>query len=903
MENQKKTSENFCELPNKTKNKPKSKNTKAAGLKSTFVTGDKLLVTSFGKRNEAIFEKEIAKEISSLNNPEAFSMEKSEKKFIVKSKRNASVTGLPDNPLMSSKAIGEDVIGCKDVLEKEYFGKTFSDNIHIQLIYNILDIKKILAVHINNIIYEFDNLTRNEEHSDFIGYMSTRNIYKDYINPPAYFSDRVKNNLAKSREYFYSLAKNPRLKYFGEIFYKTIRSKNKGNKSVVDEEKLFYILGMLGDVRQFCFHAKIEKNVSLYNLENSLKSEAKAILDDVYNNKINVLNKNFLETNAKNIEILFDVLNTPKEERATLVKDFYDFIIKKQNKNMGFSLKTLREQMIDSNCPTIKDEKYNTNRSKFYRLLDFIIFRYYKTAHEKTEQAVSYLRSCNDNTQKDLFYVKEADNLWKDIKTPCEALKDMMNEKKLSENPRDDLITKEIKNAIEEIKINTDTNYFSKIIYLLTIFLDGKEINDLITTLINKFENIESLYNFIKETKLEHNFCEEYKFFEKSAEISAELRVVNSFARMTHKEADAKQIMYIEAAELLGFDASDDEIKNYIDEYLLNENFGKGQHDFRNFIASNVISSSRFKYLIRYANPRKIRKVAKNENVVRFVLKKLPETQIERYYSSCYHEECKDKEKMLSDLTNIITKMDFKDFSNVKQKVQKGSKEESFKAKKQAAITLYLTILYHLVKNLIYVNSRYTIAFHTLERDMQLYGMSLKVIKGLNEKANMYCDLTKELIDRKKENITKWFRSIKSPSWNQKKRKWRIERSCEYLVINISNSNEIAIKKYRDNVAHIDVISNIDKYIGDISEFNSYFELFHYIMQRKLIDVCNSTDPQKFPKFHKNIEKYAPSVLTYNTYCKDFVKSLNIPFGYNLARFKNLSINGLFDMHDNEEKV
>ncbi len=39
-------------------------------------------------------------------------------------------------------------------------GRTFEDNIHIQLIYNILDIEKIRSVHINNIIYEINNLFR-----------------------------------------------------------------------------------------------------------------------------------------------------------------------------------------------------------------------------------------------------------------------------------------------------------------------------------------------------------------------------------------------------------------------------------------------------------------------------------------------------------------------------------------------------------------------------------------------------------------------------------------------------------------------------------------------------------------------------------------------------------------------
>jgi len=906
MEKTRKTSENFCEFPNRKNRLKKSKSTKAAGLKSTFVVNDKLLVTSFGKRNEAVFEKSVENEIISLNNPENFSMERAGKKFSVISKRNEGNPGLPDNPLMSIKEAGEDVIGCKDILEKEYFGKHFSDNIHIQLIYNILDIKKILAVHINNIIYEFDNLMRNDTHSDFIGNLSTRNTYENYINPSPTLSEHVRKSIEKSREYFINLSKNPRLKYFGEIFYKPVNFKDKRNKkTVVDEKKLYYILAMLGDIRQFCFHANTNKNVSLYNLEKTLKYEAKNILDIIYSKKINELNRSFLKTNAKNIEILFAVLKPEESEKTTIIKDFYNFIIRKQNKNMGFSLKKLREQMIDENCEIIKDKRYDSVRSKFYRLLDFIIFEYYKNAPEKADYSVLYLRSCNSDEKKDLFYLKEANKLWNDIKNKCEALREKMKQSEIGKAASDTLISETMQKSIDEIKISSDSDYFGKLIYLLTHFIDGKEINDLLTTLINKFENIASLYSVMKGLKLECDFSENYKFFEKSESISADLRVINSFARMTHKESDAKKIMYLEAAELLGFEATPKEIDEYVEKYLLNDQFKKGQHDFRNFIASNVISSSRFKYLIRYANPKKIRKIAKNEKVVRFVLErigKLNTNQLEKYYKSCFGSECNDKEKIISSLTDIILKMDFKEFSKVKQNDRKSSPEEkSFKAKKQAAISLYLTVLYHFVKNIINVNSRYTIAFHCLERDMQLYGMKLKVPKNSTEKASKYRDLTEKLINEKKENIEKWFNSLENSSWNQRKRKWRLERSCEYLSVNLKNSHNTLIVRYRNNIEHLDVISNIDKYIGDIKEFKSYFELYHYIVQRKLIDECRATDPVKMAKLHENIEKFAEPVLSYNTYCKDFVKALNIPFGYNLARFKNLSINELFDMNEKNE--
>ena len=47
--------------------------------------------------------------------------------------------------------------------------------------------------------------------------------------------------------------------------------------------------------------------------------------------------------------------------------------------------------------------------------------------------------------------------------------------------------------------------------------------------------------------------------------------------------------------------------------------------------------------------------------------------------------------------------------------------------------------------------------------------------------------------------------------------------------------------------------------------------------------------------------KWLDAVLKYGTYNKDYVKALCTPFGYNLPRFKNLSICDLFDRNEMKE--
>ena len=97
------------------------------------------------------------------------------------------------------------MLGLKSELEKRFFGKNFDDNIHIQLIYNILDIEKILAVYVTNIVYALNNMLGegDESNYDFMGYLSTFNTYKVFTNPNgSTLSDDKKENIRKSLSKF-----------------------------------------------------------------------------------------------------------------------------------------------------------------------------------------------------------------------------------------------------------------------------------------------------------------------------------------------------------------------------------------------------------------------------------------------------------------------------------------------------------------------------------------------------------------------------------------------------------------------------------------------------------------------------------------------------------------------------
>ncbi len=417
-------------------------------------------------------------------------------------------------------------------------------------------------------------------------------------------------------------------------------------------------------------------------------------------------------------------------------------------------------------------------------------------------------------------------------------------------------------------------------------------INVLLSPLLHQFENIASFIDVMNDRGIDCRFSDGYKLFESSKQIAFELRNVNSFARMTRTSKDdenATHMMYIDAAEILGTDYTEEQIEEHLnlEKKRMIPGTKKADMNFRNFIINNVIKSSRFNYLVRYSNPKKIRALADNEGVIRFVLGELPDAQIDRYTLLCGFNPDADRQEKTDKLAKAITGLRFNDFENVKQGANtEGESQESIdKAQKQGLISLYLTVLYLLTKNLVYVNSRYFLAFHCLERDAQLLGSGA----GHHEP---YVALTQRFINEDKLN----------------------EHACEYLKTNIANSDEYTIRIFRNNAAHLSAVRNANLYIDKLKEFKSYYEIYHFLSQEniygkycvdkkyvtadengsKTISVKISKDycPQVY--IDKSLE-YFDKLNKYGTYCKDFTKALNSPFGYNLARYKNLSIEGLFD--------
>lgn len=866
----------------------KKSSVKAAGMKSILVSENKMYITSFGKGNSAVLEYEV--DNNDYNKTQLSSEDSSNielcgvnKVNITFSSKHGFGSGVEINTSNPTHRSGEsspvrwDMLGLKSELEKRFFGKTFDDNIHIQLIYNILDIEKILAVYVTNIVYALNNMLGegDESNYDFMGYLSTFNTYKVFTNPNgSTLSDDKKENIRKSLSKFNALLKTKRLGYFGLEEPKTKDTR----ASEAYKKRVYHMLAIVGQIRQCVFHDLSEHSeYDLYSfIDNSKKvyRECRETLDYLVDERFDSINKGFIQGNKVNISLLIDMMKG--YEADDIIRLYYDFIVLKSQKNLGFSIKKLREKMLEEYGYRFKDKQYDSVRSKMYKLMDFLLFcNYYRNDVAAGEALVRKLRFSMTDDEKEGIYADEAAKLWGKFRNDFENIADHMNGDVIKELGKADMDFDE-KILDSEKKNASDLLYFSKMIYMLTYFLDGKEINDLLTTLISKFDNIKEFLKIMKSSAVDVE-CEltaGYRLFNDSQRITNELFIVKNIASMRKPAASAKLTMFRDALTILGID--DKITDDRISEILKLKEKGKGIHGLRNFITNNVIESSRFVYLIKYANAQKIREVAENEKVVMFVLGGIPDTQIERYYKSCveFPDMNSSLEAKRSELARMIKNISFDDFKNVKQQAK--GRENVAKERAKAVIGLYLTVMYLLVKNLVNVNARYVIAIHCLERDFGLYKEIIPELASKNLK-NDYRILSQTLCEL----------CDKSPNLFLKKN----ERLRKCVEVDINNADSSMTRKYRNCIAHLTVVRELKEYIGDIRTVDSYFSIYHYVMQRCI------TKREDDKKQEEKI-KYEDDLLKNHGYTKDFVKALNSPFGYNIPRFKNLSIEQLFDRNE-----
>ena len=781
---------------------PKSR-AKAAGLKSTFILeNDHLLMTSFGRGNRAVLEKDIVeREVLDINPQGAFKARPERERYLLFGRVPDAST---DDPLYKAEdrslQTGEDLIHCKGALEQRFFGCTFEDNIHIQMIYNILDMEKLLTVHINNIIYALTNLLRENisNYEDFIGSTSWHNnVGHDYDSFVRYCKDKDKDKSCLLF-LFQKLARQKQLGYYGLEVTKDAPPKHpcKDEHDVlrVTEAEFYMMVFTLGQLRQGLAHGRYRELTRLYS-EKGFNTAAQAVMDHLYCERIERLNANFVSNAKTDLVLLFRAFEVKDAEaKKAYVRDYYDFIIRKEYKNQGFSVKILREAMtraIDE-AMVIREQRYDTFRYKINRCIDFAIYRYYMSHPGEAQAMIDALRAGLDEDAKLDVYSIEARRIWPALRElVLNHILIQMSDAKFSAIREDRDVSPAM---LEGILLTTEATSFSKLIYMMTIFMDGKEINDLLTSLISKLENIGSFIDVLRELNLNAEFSKDYRLFAQSWRVAGELRIINSFARMRRESPASRKQMFIEAARVLREGSPIEALEAYWDEKLDKKPGADGvkkEMGVRNFIINNVINSQRFRYLARYANIENVSRLADSKPLVAFVLREIPDDQIQRYYAACYGHELPYDPAMREALTERLTGFSFEELRDVRNDDQRMDKEErEEKRRRQALVRLYLTVLYQAVKNLVYVNSRYFMAFHCVERD-------------------------RILLDPDKWDISnaKWQAVSRDAAYGYNAfahdflRQYPARRSVQrYLDVNYANSDATVVRVFRNKVEHLGAV-------------------------------------------------------------------------------------------------
>lgn len=863
---------------------------KSLGLKSVLKVNDDLVISTFGKKEkpmvveqsvdkntgdkEYYVEKEIAKFESDLND------KKSELTLTEVKHKNSPIVINVDHKQQNE--IGMDYLRFKSILEKEFFEKEYFDNVHIQIAYNLLDLKKIIGLHINDTIYSLANLQRGKK-VDLVGVLS---VNKDFFQLDEDKQEQNKQYIRNVRPYYL---------YFDGAFVTTKIKRPDGKTKIVPDNKFNYLtLRSLSLIRQGCAHSG-EHSYLLYNFEKYRDYQAiDRHVKSLFKDELSKFNNNFIDQNKLNLELLFalkKIGNNQTEQKAVASK-FYEYILYRDNKNLGFNLRTIRENILkELYGDDILSKDIQSIRPKINSILDFYLFEYYQANNELTESIVSKLRESKTDEDKEKIYDEECGNFLKEnngnFKDQCidvvETIKSVIDQKNAQEgdNKKQQRFNIELENKFD----GESCKSFPLLMYLFCKFLDAKEVNELLTSIINKLENIESLIDALVTLNKWDGFSSNYSLFDKQniRSLINDFRLVKNLSSSKRKLKKAKQYeyqknkqLYADAINLFkkdNFVHLNDEEGTGLDLYLstlLTKKSGNRGDKVKNFIESAIIKNRRFVYLIRYADPEKCCKLVHNEKMLKFVLgeyneEMMPLSQLQKYYNAVTENNdnnCENRNKMIDTLVNELMSVSIEKILGFGEGLSNKENEEFINHQKQV-VSLYLTIAYLIVKGIVHTNSLYYIAWYAFARD-HFYKF------GENDPSD-YLWLTKEYNDRKKNRV-----------------KDLIEHNIKEAK-DALNSDGLFIE-YRNKVMHLNICNEFVDYLDGIGDIGSYFDIYQYVVQRWSLLKC-----KKHFKDQNYANKLEGDLNKYKTYQRNFLKIINLPFAYNLARYKNLTIGDLFN--------
>ena len=843
----------------------KKSKVKLNGVKAVYhISPDVRVIAAFGRGNNSVLDKHIENgSVEELQNHSDIEVNISRKTYSFRKKSLKKAAGqfsVPDNT--------NDQLGIRTELEEEIFGRNFDDNIHIQAAYAVNDIIKMLSVAANLAETAINGLDRKNTENDMIGY---------YIIPHITYQEYAGNKKTEFDNFIRSVKAQETFSYFPDILPKF----REESEEESDKEKLYYLMCIVSLIRNSTIHyaAGNSRNAdSMDYIFGELNKEAlTATADKLIKSKINSINKGFSNNQKNNIYRLLKAKADTPENTARLIRRLYAFTIRKQDKNLGFSLKKLRECAIRSieDMKGLLGDTYDTVRSKLYTLMDFVVYsylKYHKDGKKFSKEMVEQLRAAESDKDKNTVYCQGAKRLY-NIKIISQTINALISDIKSDfDQPKHgnecyQPINDGMKEAEKDFITTDQLSLFTKFIYVLCQFLDGKNINILLSSLISKFQQIEAFNGDIRKLNLNIRDdgkigydSKKYSIFEKSGQISMELDMLRGVIKMDINDLNAYETMIKDALRVIGVDESD--IESIYQTHFKTQD---KKNSVSGFFRNNIINSRRFRYIIKYINPSDAYRIIQNENVRNYVLGRMNDAIIDRYACSVGVSTTQDKRKELSDILSKVKFDNFTELTYINPKDRNKGQKAKEREKPKAILGLYLTIVYLVVKSLVRINSQYVMAVYHLERDSRLCpgGSSNNPLSMTNH----YCDRNNHLL--KEKHIVKLKR--------------------------YQNTPKTICTTYRNAIAHLSAVRKGVKYIGDIQKADSYFGIYHYCMQ-KLIYSADSANGQPFAEFVRSIfgDEKELDKLRSGIYSQAILRALNYPFGYNPARYKNLSYEKIF---------
>ena len=690
------------------------------------------------------------------------------------------------------------------------------------------------------------------------------------------------NKYAKSYYSYYPMFK-PEPKY--NIMHDEYKNNEKSKAAIKNN---YNVLRTLSYIRQAIGHTNGSSFNNLLSIDKDLPEDLIQFIDEKFEEALVDINRDFAKNAKVNLNVISYLKDIPYDDN--LLNKYYRFSMLKENKNIGINTTRVREELYEfyrnKKGIDFSETKFNSYRPKINLIYDYLIYEYLSG---KSNTYVEKLRNTVNDNQKDDIYREIARCFYNDNANMLfyngnEQVNANINYYLFDKQGKKDC-TVEAYN-INNYETSNQFSTFSKVIYFMSSFLEKKEKNDLITALINKFDNINSLNKVYRElSHKEVEYGDKYKIFRNASKTTEKLRIVKNLSHMNNNDEDNAKKLYIDALKSLGCENCDE----VCDQFMNDET----QHPFRNFISNNIITSRRFIYIVKYTNPETIREYIECEKLIKSVLWSIPDSQIDRY---CKILNINLNEKHERKVNLIYTQL--KEF-NYNKLTNYDYNNSNNLEKIKSLVNLYYTVVYISIKNLVNVNSIFTIGLECFERDYQI--LNDKTDKGTDAFKSRAKELSllKKVID---EYYSK-YKDVKNENFKKK-------HDYEYLIKyydtfnNIDHMDEI-FKQLRNEIMHLSIVSKAKDYLKDVDlhyddlknkEVPVFYELYTYVLERIMLD-CKLEDDNKNPL----IEKYRSDILKFKTYNKNMLHILFTPLAYNLARYKNLTIRELFYDKYNEK--